>query len=204
MSERIIFEQPPESQHVKKEKEKLRMVDADIEAIDLAIKSSDHEELLRVHKEIDGKYQECISGWGKSLYAYHPEHGIIYDNLDKESLIDNLTVMRPKLIAYKMGMNAAKVTDNRSATDVNVTVNNNVSVAISFTEARQRIEDMPGLTQEETDDIIDKINELESVSKEKISKKRKWEKVKPILSFVLDKSVDVAIMVFNLFLQMNL
>lgn len=204
MSERIIFEQPPESQHVKKEKEKLRMVDADIEAIDLAIKSSNHEELLRVHKEIDGKYQECISGWGKSLYAYHSEHGIIYDNLDKESLIDNLTVMRPKLIAYKMGMNAAKVTDNRSATDVNVTVNNNVSVAISFTEARQRIEDMPGLTQEETDDIIDKINELESISKEKISKKKKWEKVKPILSFVLDKSVDVAIMVFSLFLQMNL
>ena len=33
---------------------------------------------------------------------------------------------------------------------------------------------------------------------------RKWEKVKPILSFSLEKSIDVAIAIMSLILQMNL
>ena len=63
---------------------------------------------------------------------------------------------------------------------------------------------MPGLTAKETEEIIERINELEKISKENISKKKKWEKVKPILTFALDKSVDVAITIMSLILQMKL
>ena len=37
-----------------------------------------------------------------------------------------------------------------------------------------------------------------------ISKKKKWEKIKPILAFVLDKGADVAITIMGLVLQMEL
>ena len=53
-------------------------------------------------------------------------------------------------------------------------------------------------------EIKEKINELESISNEKIPKKKKWEKVKPILSFALDKGADVAITIMGLILQMKL
>lgn len=63
---------------------------------------------------------------------------------------------------------------------------------------------MPGLTEDDTQIIINKIDELEQISKENTTKKKKWEKVKPILSFALDKGADVGIMIMGLILQMKL
>ena len=63
---------------------------------------------------------------------------------------------------------------------------------------------MPGLTDEETEEIQNEINKLEEISKENISKKKKWEKIKPILTFVLDKGADVAITIMGIILQMKL
>ena len=63
---------------------------------------------------------------------------------------------------------------------------------------------MPGLTEKETSELRDKINELERINSEKISRKKKWEKIKPIASFVLDKGVDVAVPILSLILQMKL
>ncbi|KRK60856.1 hypothetical protein FC31_GL000047 [Limosilactobacillus antri DSM 16041] len=63
---------------------------------------------------------------------------------------------------------------------------------------------MPGLNEAETEELKAKIDELEQINNEKISKKKKWEKVKPIISFVLDKGADVAITIMGLILQMKL
>ena len=42
------------------------------------------------------------------------------------------------------------------------------------------------------------------ISKEKSSCKTKWEKVKPIIAFALDKGADVAIAILSLVMQMKL
>ena len=55
-----------------------------------------------------------------------------------------------------------------------------------------------------TGDLLAKIDELEKISKENISRKSKWEKVKPIIAFALDKGADVAIAILSLILQMKL
>lgn len=75
---------------------------------------------------------------------------------------------------------------------------------MSFKEAKQKIEDMTALNREQTDEILAKIDELEKISKENISRKSKWEKVKPIIAFALDKGADVAIAILSLILQMKL
>lgn len=203
--EPIQFETPVvESRHMKNERRKEQMIDDDIAQIEKALVSSDENEVIKVHRKMDGKYQVCISEWGRSMYAYHSEHGFIYDNLEMDSLKDNLEIMRYKLESFKYGLNASTENEKSEQRDVSVVVNNNIRIDITFEQARQKIEDMEGLTQAESEEIISKIDELEQISKEPISKKKKWEKINPILRFVLDKSVDVAIMVFNLFLQMNL
>ena len=63
---------------------------------------------------------------------------------------------------------------------------------------------MTALSREQTDEILRKIDELEKISKENASRKTKWEKVKPIIAFALEKGVDVAIAIMSLVTQMKL
>ena len=185
------------------EERKRRLVEADIKQIEEALESEDESFVLRTHKLIDGKYQACINGWSKGMYICHPELGFVYDDLDIDTMKDNLETMKPKLMSYIEGWNE-NLNELNDKSDISVVVNNSINVDVSFNDARQKIEDMPGLTQYETEEIQKKIDELESISKETISKKRKWEKVKPILVFALDKGVDVAITIMGLILQMKL
>ena len=189
------------SNNHKREKEILR----DICKIDAAIQNAEPDEMESLHRYLDGKYQYGIADWGKSMYGYVDGHGFKYEWLDAGSLKDNLSTMKPKLEAFIYGWNA-KSSSSGSArnSDVNVTVNNTVNISISFEETRQKIEDMTALSREQTDEILEKINELEEISKESSSRKTKWEKVKPIITFTLDKGADVAMAILSLIMQMKL
>ena len=63
---------------------------------------------------------------------------------------------------------------------------------------------MTALSREQTDEAIEKVNELEAISKENISRKSKWEKVKPIIAFAMDKGADLGIAILTLIVQMKL
>ncbi len=125
--------------------------------------------------------------------------------LDKESLTHNLLLMKAKLQGYLCNFPSKSVLSApQNNINVNVPITNEINISITFEQAKQKIEDMPGLTDAETEDIKSKIDELENIFKESISKKKKWEKVKPILLFALDKGADVAITIMGLILQMKL
>ena len=51
--------------------------------------------------------------------------------------------------------------------------------------------------------FLEKIDEIESIIKEDDSKKTKWEKFKPILTWLADKSFDVAMTILPLLLKMQ-
>ena len=127
--------------------------------------------------------------------------------------------MKAKIEAYALNWNRIETTKsdtgyteksdtvmpNFSLTLNNTNTNNNsIYLNLTFDQARQQVEEMTALNQEQTDEIIEKINEMENISKEKSPKKKKWEKIKPILSFALDKGVDIAIMLWSLALQSGL
>jgi hypothetical protein len=182
------------------------VIEEDIKLIDSALESGNENYVKEVHQKIDGRYQSCIQKWGFGMYGFHPEYGFDYHRLTTIFMKDNLKVMRPKLEAYKDGWNEIMAGNSKENMGVNVTVNNNnsINIELSFEQARQKIEDMPGLTQADTEEIQNKIYELENISNEEISKKKKWEKVKPIISYSLDKGADVAITIMGLILQMKL
>ncbi len=185
---------------------KERAIMQDIITIQKALSSGDADELLRLHRNLDGKYQYCIADWGKSMWGYAVGIGFAYDMLDAGSLRDNLEMMKPKLEAFMYGWNTAKQPTryaSHSIPDVNVTVNNNVTVNITFEQVRAKIEDMTSLTEEQTKEALDKVSEIESVVKGEGSKKSKWEKVKPILTWLADKSFDVAMTILPLLLQVQ-
>lgn len=184
-----------------------KAIKKDIQKINDVMNNNDDTELISLHRLLDGKYQTVIIDWGKSMWGYSNESGFNYLLLDADSIKENLSLMGHKLEAFLIGLN-----DKRNFgkfaynSGINVTINNSniVDVEINFEEIRQKIEDMPGLNNEDTEEIKSKIDELENISKESISKKKKWEKVKPILLFVIDKGADVAISIMPLILQMKL
>lgn len=183
-----------------------RAVQLDISKIDKAINHGDINEILQLHRYLDGKYQYCIADWGKSMWGFTAGIGFAYDILDIESLKENLSMMKPKLEAFMHGWNAnVKTTRQMPANtpDVNVTVNNNVTVNITFEQVRAKIEDMTSLTDEQTKEALDKVSEIESVVKGDGSKKSKWEKIKPILTWLADKSFDVAMTILPLLLKVQ-
>lgn len=182
-----------------------REIELDIRKIDTALRNDNIAEMKELHKYLDGKYQYAIADWGKSMWGYTDGLGFTYDTLDIDSIKENLSMMKPKLEAFIHGWNASgKVSSYSRNPDVSVTVNNTVNISISFEETRQKIEDMTALNREQTDEILDRINELEEIAKEKSSRKTKWEKVKPIIAFALEKGADVAIAILSLVMQMKL
>lgn len=184
-------------------KEFYDMVCTDIKKIEESSNLS-FEEQSKLHRELDGKYQACIKDWHMGLWGACPDGGSFnYSLIEDEprSFQENLEMMKAKLETYRYGMNAISLP---KPPETNITVNNTVNISLSFEEARQKIEDMTALNREQTDEILSKIDELEKISKESISRKSKWEKVKPIISFALDKGADVAIAILSLVLQMKL
>lgn len=189
----------------KKKEEQDRNIRIDIDNINEAIEEDDENKLHEIHVYLDGKYSSYIPNWGMSTYGYNSKFGYSYEFLDKSSLIHNLSVFKAKLSGYLCDFDITRQSSSpMSNISVNVSNSNELTFNISFEYARKIIDEMPGLDDAATEEIKEKINELESISNEKIPKKKKWEKVKPILSFALDKGADVAITIMGLILQMKL
>lgn len=189
----------------KDEERRKKIIDNDIESIDQAIISGDAEQMKLVHISIEGKYAAYIHNFGMSMYGYNEQFGFNYELIDEESLKHNLTLMKARIEGYSRDFPVMSIQSApQNNISVSVPVTNEININITFEQAKQQIEDMPGLTDADTEEIKTKIDDLENISKEAIPKKKKWEKVKPILAFALDKGADVAIAIMSLILQMKL
>lgn len=182
-----------------------REVRIDIQKIDNALKDADPHEMEELHRYLDGKYQYCVANWGNSMYGYIAGHGFKYDFLDPGSIKDNLSTMKPKLEAFIYGWNTTASPGYARSSDVNVTVNNTntVNISVSFEEARKQVEDMSSLTDEQTQEVLERIDEIERVINTDASKKTKWEKIKPVLVWLADKSYDLGKTILPLLLKIQ-
>lgn len=184
-------------------KEFIEMIEQDIERINKQLSSETDDGLWELFREIDGKYHACVKDWHLGMWgSFLQNDGLNFPSLrdNPENLKENLAFMRAKLQTFRFQMNATS-TPMPAATSLSVV--NNINVTLTFDDVRKQIDDMTALSQSETDEIQEKINELERLLKEKTPKKKKWEKIKPIISFVLDKGADVAIAVLSLIIQNN-
>lgn len=178
------------------------MIDEDISKIDSVLSESLEETILEdLHRELDGKYQSVILNWGVGMYGWGKEFGFSNDFLEETSYVHNLKLMKAKLTSYRYGKNAS--TSVKSGITINNVINNDIKVQTIFEKARNEIEDMPGLTYDESKEIIDKINEIEKIIDSDENKKKKWELLKPIAKWTLDKSVDVAISLLPLIMKIQ-
>lgn len=173
-----------------------RDIKKDIDKIEETLQNNGNmQELTNVHMYIDGKYQSKISNWGLSQYSWRDGIGFFYDLLDESSLRHNLNNMKNKLEGYLQDYRLVPIVSSSPSVKVinNNTNNNEVNIEIDFKDLISKINDMESLTENETKDAIEKVKEIEGIYKSNDSKKKKWEKIKNILVWLADKSVDLAI-----------
>lgn len=173
-----------------------RDIQSDIDKIKEVLQSqSSIQELTNIHMYIDGKYQSKISNWGLSQYNWSDNGGFFYDFLGESALIHNLSNMKSKLEGYLQDYRLVPSgSPSTSVKFINNNANNNkVNIEIDFKSLIDKINDMESLTENETKEAVEKIKEIETIYKSKESKKKKWEKIKNILIWLADKSVDLAI-----------
>ena len=180
----------------------LQIIENDIDRISLLIDSPASEEtFISLHMELDGKYQACIKNWDNSMYGWVKNFGFSYDIMGVVSLLHNLKMMQAKLTTYKFQVNA--VTNRIPENTVNVNVDNKIEVNISFDCVRSHLEADTSLSDEQTIEAKQKIDEIEAVVKSNDSKKNKWKKLKPVLLWLADKSVDVGTALLPLLLKIQ-
>ena len=180
----------------------IEMVEEDIHLIDKSMNQSP-DERLELFRQLHGKYQSCIVDWANSMWGFNPkDHTIYLDNIGDLSVNENLKLAKAKLTTFKFGMNAVSLPDVPT-NQINIQNNNVIKVNITFDEVRSQVNDMTSLNEEETNELLERIDELEKIVNSKDKKKTKWQKVAPILKWLADKSFDAAMIILPLILKLQ-
>lgn len=180
-----------------------RDIDKDINSIKDVLNNKNIEEMLKVHKYMDSKYQSKINTWGLSQYGWSDDLGFAYELIGESGISENLEHMIGKLEGYKqdLDLRAYEIFNGKSSSGVKIYNNNinsnsntnTITNTVNFNVVLQNIKDNEALTEEQTKEALQKLEELKTIYKSKDSKKTKWAKVKPIMIWLADKSVDVGI-----------
>ena len=177
-----------------------RSIQKDINDIDEALSSKDCDKMLKIHKHIDSKYQTSIENWGLSMYGWNDGAGFKYDSIGKSSITDNLETMKGKLENYKQNVDIklyetfSKPTTSINVINSNVNKNTNKNInTIDFKMIEETILNNESMTESQTKEALEYLNELRKIYDSNDTKKNKWEKAKKIVSWLIDKGVDVAI-----------
>lgn len=108
-----------------------------------------------------------------------------------------------KLRVYAQDILESKKTPSKKSSTPSVVINNNpsisatasanVSVDISaiFEDARQKVED-EGLPDIQTQEILEKISELEVIAKSQESKGKRWVKAREVMRWLVEQGIAVA------------
>jgi hypothetical protein len=185
-----------------------QMIDEDIKRCSDYLSGEKDEQAGRdLHLELITKYPPYIAGFGESLYNYNQEYGFtMREHFGLESMISNLTVIKNKLVAFKnFGYKNSRSISYDSSINIENTLTSTQtqSIMISFEEVKRKIEEMSALSDSETNETLDKIDEIKAIVELKDPPKSKWQKIKPILLWLADKSVDVGLALLPLILKIS-
>ena len=164
------------------------------------------DEKKRLYQSVTAKYHPYVPQLGNGLYQYFAEQGF-YDEVSGAALDFNLKSIYDKLQTFRSLNYPGLGTTVTNAPNTVVTITNknenNNNVIISFNTARDTVNAMTSLPDEEIEEIQKHINEIEKIVNSKESKSKKWSKAKEIIKWIADKGVDVGIALLPLLLEIK-
>lgn len=165
---------------------------------DLSNTNTPEKAKQQLYHEVTAKYHTIIPKLGEGLYNYNFACGF-YDEVSGESLFYNLNQLFNKLTAFKATdfptLKTQKDIPQTQLSITNTNQNQNTNrVVVNIEKVIKQVEGITSnnLSEEDRKRITDDLYTLEGI-KNSGNKDRFWDKARGIISFVLDKGVDVAI-----------
>lgn len=153
------------------------------------------DKLNEKYRILIAKYSKIVPNFGDNIIGYRRSDGFYFD-VDKDDIKNNLKNMYEKMnIFMKLGFMGLDKDESRKTPLLQINNNNqnNIEVNLTFEQLKEKAENLTSVKDEEIDEILNKINEIEEICKSNDRKAKKWEKIKNILIWIMDKGVDVAI-----------
>lgn len=179
-------------------KEFKAIIEDDIAKCKYEIDDGSIESRRELHKVLISKYATIINGFDDNLFS------LICDDTGI-NCTRNIEIMRQKLVLFQaMGYeNSFSCNTEKQGLTINNTNSLGVSIAISFSEVKEQVENMTALKEEEVQEVLEKIDELETIVGASERKTKKWERAKEIIKWIADKSVDVGIAMLPLIMKIG-
>lgn len=159
---------------------------------------------------IEGKDVEKAKAYVRETIAVFkleiPNIGSLLDytniNSTRKDYLNDVKMIKAHLENYRVNLKSGALKNNEKGQVINVNAsssntNNNsnvMTINMSIDEVRKNILDNTYLGDQEKEELLQKLKEIDELQKSKDYKTKKWEIAKGILSFILDKGADIAIM----------
>ncbi|WP_283697145.1 hypothetical protein [Clostridium perfringens] len=148
------------------------------------------------------KGQECniidLNGDGYSYIADKRKNLILLKNkLEAYSAKLNDGIINNRTMENKEGVNlVVNNTNNNINNNTNNNTNNNLEIL--FKKAKEEVENNESLSEEEINEVLEKIKEIEKISESDEAKNKKLFKLRPTMEWLGTKGVSVATAVLGL------
>lgn len=175
-----------------------KMIRKDMRKIDEQLQNRDKQLIEDLITKLSAVYGNEITDFHAHLNTY------LYRNLTIDQLVTDLEIIKEKLQFY-LAKNVGVVKHIQKHDDKtnNISINNyqnsfqnqssNLTVILSISELRSEISNIGTLPQNKIDELLEKLNDLESVFSEDIPRPQKWKKIKPIIDWLMNQGVDIFI-----------
>ena len=173
-----------------------KIIDEDIEKCEYELKSGNQQSRYTLYSTLMSKYGKIIDGFNDDLRS------VVYDS-SGNNVKQNVETMRQKLYLFKAMEYKNAYAEIESGITVNNTNQMTANINITFSEARENIENMSALSDEDIEEILEKINELEKIVNSTERKTKKWDKAKKIISWITTKGGDVAMTIIPLLMKIG-
>ena len=166
--------------------------------------SLSEEQKQQLYLAVTAKYHPYVPQLGEGLYQYYKG---FYEEVTGSSLKFNLAQIYNKLLTFQSlnypGLTAKVKQAPSTVVNINNKNENHNTMTVSFDTARETVNNMTSLPDEDIQEVLKKIDELESIVKSPDGKSKKWSKAKSIIKWIADKGVDVGIAILPLLLQIK-
>ncbi|MDG5855263.1 hypothetical protein [Clostridium beijerinckii] len=186
-----------------------RAVHKFIDKCDEVLASKDNNQADKLSGEIIGLFQSIIPNLTSGLDAYDYKYmnggtpDYLYDVRVLRDRLEFLVETRgvyssmhqvDKSIKIENGINNSGNSTNNNTN----TLNNTVNIKTELSKIRDKIEDDEMLSDEDKEEINQKLNEIENVMDESQTNNEKWRKLKAVVNWVTTKGYKVGEMIIPL------
>lgn len=172
------------------------IIERDISRCTDALEHGDKHVWHSLYVELKSVYGPIIDGFCDNLY------GVYYDTSGTGAKY-NVEIMKQKLELFRAMDYENKYADRPAEVTYHNTNQVVTTINVTFEDAKEKVESMSALKDEEVEEILSKINELEKITQSSNRKTKKWEMAKDIIKWVADKGIDVAKIILPLVLKVG-